>query len=151
MNMLKEKHEIPNYEEKAKVLRENGWEPWYSADSWVKTEWYDQGKRIDMAGRCTEDVYNSIIEKNMENKMNKWEDFAKTLLSSEQVEYVNKYSEISNTKPKQILVKENEILVSFGPKIYSLNKQQILKLSEIDFIEYKMDVYGVSIITFGRN
>ena len=30
--MLKEKNEIENYEEKSKVLRENGWETWYNDD-----------------------------------------------------------------------------------------------------------------------
>jgi len=31
--MLKDKHEIENYEDKAKVLRENGWETWYHDDN----------------------------------------------------------------------------------------------------------------------
>ena len=44
--ILKYKHEIPNYEEKAKILSENGWEPWYNDDNWIKTEWYDQGKKL---------------------------------------------------------------------------------------------------------
>jgi hypothetical protein len=54
MNRLKYKHEIPSYEEKAKVLKENGWETWYDDDNWIKTEWRDQGKKIDMMGRSTE-------------------------------------------------------------------------------------------------
>jgi hypothetical protein len=33
MNRLKYKHEIPDYEEKAKILRENGWETWYNDDN----------------------------------------------------------------------------------------------------------------------
>lgn len=61
MNRLKRKHEIPNYEEKAKILRENGWETWYNDDNWIKTEWIEQGKRYDYMGRSTEDVYNNII------------------------------------------------------------------------------------------
>lgn len=68
MNRLKYKHEIPNYEEKAKVLRENGWEPWYNDDNWIKTEWYDQGKKVDMMGRSTEYVYNSIMENSKQIK-----------------------------------------------------------------------------------
>jgi hypothetical protein len=60
--MLKNKHEIENYEEKSKILLENGWETWYHDDNWIKTEWYDQGKKIDMMGRSTDDVYRNIIE-----------------------------------------------------------------------------------------
>jgi len=33
MSRLKEKHEIENYEMKAKLLRENGWETWYHDDN----------------------------------------------------------------------------------------------------------------------
>jgi len=62
MNRLKHKHEIPNYEEKVKVLKENGWETWYHDDNWIKTEWVEQGKKIDMMGRSTENVYNSIVD-----------------------------------------------------------------------------------------
>lgn len=61
MGRLKRKHEIPNYDEKAKVLHENGWETWYHDDNWIKTEWHDQEMRIDMMGRSTEDVYENII------------------------------------------------------------------------------------------
>jgi len=61
MNRLKFKHEIANYEEMAKVLRENGWETWYHDDNWIKTEWAEQGKKYDMMGRSTEDVYEDII------------------------------------------------------------------------------------------
>jgi len=60
MNRLKYKHEIPSYEEKAKVLKENGWETWYDDDNWIKTEWYDQGKKVDMMGRSTESAYKTI-------------------------------------------------------------------------------------------
>lgn len=60
--MLKNKNEIENYEEKSKILRENGWETWYNDDNWIKTEWYDQGKKIDMMGRSTDDVYDNIME-----------------------------------------------------------------------------------------
>lgn len=64
MNRLKYKHEIPNYEEKAKVLCENGWETWYNDDNWIKTEWIEQGKKYDMMGRSTDDVYANIINSN---------------------------------------------------------------------------------------
>jgi hypothetical protein len=60
--MLKNKHEIENYEEKSKTLLENGWETWYHNDNWIKTEWWEQGKKIDMMGRSTDDVYGDIIE-----------------------------------------------------------------------------------------
>lgn len=63
MDFLKNKEEIENYDEIAKVLREHGWETWYNDDNWVKTEWYDQGKNIAMMGQSTEDVYNDIINK----------------------------------------------------------------------------------------
>lgn len=62
MNRLKFKHEMPNYDEMSKLLHENGWETWYNDDNWIKTEWYEQGKKIDMMGRSTEDVYNMLIE-----------------------------------------------------------------------------------------
>ena len=61
--LLKNKNEIENYEEKAKVLRENGWETWYHDDNWIKTEWIEQGKKIDMMGRDTDDIYKELIEK----------------------------------------------------------------------------------------
>lgn len=62
MNRLKRKDEIANYEEKAKLLKENGWETWYNDDNWIKTEWVEQGKKYDMMGRGTDDVYNLLIE-----------------------------------------------------------------------------------------
>lgn len=31
--LLKRKHEIPNYDEMDKFLRENGWETWYNDDN----------------------------------------------------------------------------------------------------------------------
>ena len=60
--MLKNKNEIENYEEKAKVLKENGWETWYDDDNWIKTEWIEQGKKIDMMGRSTDKAYQTLIE-----------------------------------------------------------------------------------------
>ena len=60
--MLKGKNEIENYEEKAKVLLENGWETWYHNDNWIKTEWVEQGKKIDMMGLSTDKVYQTLIE-----------------------------------------------------------------------------------------
>ena len=60
--LLKEKNEIENYEEKAKVLQENGWETWYHDDNWIKTEWIKQGKKYDMMGRDTDDVYKKLIK-----------------------------------------------------------------------------------------
>ena len=60
--MLKRKEEIENYEEKSKILRENGWETWYNDDNWIKTEWIEQGIKYDYMGRSTDDVYNNIME-----------------------------------------------------------------------------------------
>lgn len=64
MNRLQDKHEISSYEEKAKVLRENGWETWYNDDNWIKTEWIDQGKKVDMMGRTTDSAYT--LEKDLQ-------------------------------------------------------------------------------------
>jgi hypothetical protein len=60
---LKEKHQIENYEEKSKLLCENGWETWYHDDNWIKTEWIVQGKKYDMMGRSTDNIYSKLIEK----------------------------------------------------------------------------------------
>ena len=60
MSILKHKHEIPSYKEKAKVLKDNGWETWYNDDNWIKTEWYDQGKKIGMMGMSTESAYKIL-------------------------------------------------------------------------------------------
>jgi len=54
--------QIPTYEEKAKVLRENGWETWYHHHNWIKTEWQEQGKKIDMMGLHTDDAYNRVMK-----------------------------------------------------------------------------------------
>ena len=62
MGLLKQKNEIPNYEEKAKLLHECGWETWYHDDNWIKTEWIIERKRYDMMGRSTDDVYNNLID-----------------------------------------------------------------------------------------
>lgn len=35
---------------------------WYHDDNWIKTEWIHQGKKYDMMGRSTENVYNSIMD-----------------------------------------------------------------------------------------
>lgn len=58
---LKEKTQIENYEEKSKFLLENGWETWYHDDNWIKTEWIKQGKKYDMMGRSTDDVYQQLV------------------------------------------------------------------------------------------
>ena len=63
MSGLKNKNEIPLYEEKAKVLKENGWEPWYHDDNWIKTKWIEQGLKYDMMGMPTELVYNNLKPK----------------------------------------------------------------------------------------
>jgi hypothetical protein len=62
MSRLKEKHEIENYEEKAKLLRENGWQTLWHDDNWIKIEWFHQGKKVDMMGRETDDIYNELTE-----------------------------------------------------------------------------------------
>jgi len=65
MALLKEKHEIENYEEKAKILRENGWETWHHVDNWVMSEWFFEGKNIQMAGLDTDKAYNKVIGNNI--------------------------------------------------------------------------------------
>lgn len=62
--LLKNKNEIPNYNEMAKVLHENGWETWYQDDNWIKAEWIAQRKRYDYMGRRTIDAYNTAIREN---------------------------------------------------------------------------------------
>lgn len=62
MSRLRSKYEIDNYEEKAKVIQENGWENWYHDDNWIKPEWIEQGLRYEYMGRSTEDVYRNIIK-----------------------------------------------------------------------------------------
>lgn len=62
MGLLKNKNEIDNYEEKAELLRACGWETWYHVDNWIKTEWIEEGRKYDMMGRSTDDVYNKIME-----------------------------------------------------------------------------------------
>jgi hypothetical protein len=59
---MKEKNEIENYEEKSKVLQENGWVTWYHDDNWIKTEWIKQGKSYDSMGNSTDVVYDSLIK-----------------------------------------------------------------------------------------
>ena len=60
--MLKSKKEIENYEEKAKVLQENGWETWYHDDNWIKTEWVKQGKSVDRMGDSTDRIYTWLMK-----------------------------------------------------------------------------------------
>ena len=67
--MLKNKNEIENYEDKAKVLQENGWETWYHDDNWIKTEWIKQGKAVDRMGGSTDGVYESLIVNNFSKKL----------------------------------------------------------------------------------
>ncbi len=63
MSGLKNKNEIPLYEEKAKILKENGWETWYHDDNWIKVEWIVQGLKYDMMGMPTELAYNNLKPK----------------------------------------------------------------------------------------
>lgn len=60
--MLKSKKEIENYEEKAKVLQENGWETWYHDNNWIKTEWVEQGKSVDRMGDSTDRIYTWLMK-----------------------------------------------------------------------------------------
>ena len=60
---MRDKNEILNYEEKAKVLRENGWDTYYHDDNWIKIKWIAEGKRYDVMGYETDDVYKSIMDK----------------------------------------------------------------------------------------
>jgi hypothetical protein len=55
---LKNKSEIENYEEKAKLLRGNGWIDHWHEDNWVKREWFKDPKMdVDRAGGSTDEVY----------------------------------------------------------------------------------------------
>ena len=65
--LLKNKSEIENYEEKAKLLRENGWTDLWNEDNWVKKEWFkDPTIDIDRAGGSTDEVYSYV-----KNRLNK--------------------------------------------------------------------------------
>lgn len=63
MELLKDKNEIPNYAEKAKVLLKNGWVTMYNADNWIKEEWIEQGYNYVCMGRTTDAVYISLMKK----------------------------------------------------------------------------------------
>lgn len=58
--MLKDKHEIENYEEKANLLQANGWDTWYHDDNWINKEWETQGKAIDRMGVSTDAAYSYV-------------------------------------------------------------------------------------------
>lgn len=63
--MLKEKHEIENYEDKSKFLKENGWTDLWHVDNWVKVEWYSNSRiDIDRAGCSTNTAYNICRNEN---------------------------------------------------------------------------------------
>ncbi len=66
---MKEKHEILNYEEKSKFLRDNGLETWYHDDNWIKSEWYEQGIQIDRAGMSTDSAYNLVNNQNKRREL----------------------------------------------------------------------------------
>ena len=58
--MLKERYEIENYDDKANLLRANGWDTWYHDDNWINTEWEKQGKAIDRMGMSTDLAYTYV-------------------------------------------------------------------------------------------
>lgn len=60
---MRDKNEILNYEEKAKLLRENGWNTYYHDDNWIKTEWIEKGLKYDVMGHETDDVYKFTVSK----------------------------------------------------------------------------------------
>jgi hypothetical protein len=80
---MKNKEEITNYEEKAKVLHENGWNTWYHDDNWIKKEWVQNGLKYDTMGQETDDVYNSIISR-LEFEKFKKEQFLLNEISDEE-------------------------------------------------------------------
>jgi hypothetical protein len=80
---MKNKDEITNYEEKAKVLHENGWYTWYHDDNWIKKEWVEKGLKYDTMGQETDDVYNSIISR-LEFKKFEKEQFLLNEISDEE-------------------------------------------------------------------
>lgn len=63
---LKNKNEISSYDQKAKILRENGWDTWYNDDNWIKIEWIKHGKRYDHMGRTTNDAFRSLKQSALE-------------------------------------------------------------------------------------
>lgn len=63
--MLKNRNEIENYDLKSKVLKENGYETWYHDDNWIKTEWVNNGIKIDYAGIPTDVAYNEISDESL--------------------------------------------------------------------------------------
>lgn len=92
-----------------------------------------------------EEIKNILKE---EFPLKRWFPFDTNALSNVQSNGVQKYSTITKQTPDKIFIKGDKVMVSFKPIIYSLSKEQIDQLSEIEFSRYKMDDYGVSVLTF---
>lgn len=92
--------------------------------------------------------FNQFLNENFEEK--KWIPFNNTILLKHHLDDIERYSIITKTEPHEIFIKNDKVLVSFTPQIYSLSKKQFMEISEIDFLEYDMNDYGVSILTFSK-
>jgi hypothetical protein len=95
--VLKSKNQIENYELKAKVLRENGWDTWYHDDNWIRLEWYDNLKiRIDYAGVSTDQAYYEYSPEKVEDDNKILDNYRNT------VEVLNNISKDDTTNPIEI-------------------------------------------------
>ena len=102
-------------------------------------------KTSELRNIIKEEIENIIKE---EFPLKSWFPFDANALSDIQSNDVQKYSTITKQTPDKIYIRGNNVSVSFKPKMYSLSKEQIDQLSKIEFSKYKMDDYGVSILTF---
>jgi len=102
-------------------------------------------KQSELRNVIKEEIENIIKE---EFPLKRWFPFDTNALSNVQSNGVQKYSTITKQTPDKIFIKGDNVSVSFKPIIYSLSKEQIDQLSKIEFSRYKMDDYGVSILTF---
>lgn len=72
--------------------------------------------------------------------LNQWIPFDSKLLSKKQLKIVNKYCEITNQTPVELYFLEMipQVTISFKNTIYQLTKNQMVKISKLDFKTYTM-------------
>jgi len=104
-------------------------------------------KRTELRKIIKEEIKDIIKE---EFPLKRWFPFDSNALSDIQSNGVQKYSDITKQTPEKIFIQEDKVMVSFRPKISYLSKEQIDRLSEIEFSEYSMYAgdNGISILTF---
>ena len=102
-------------------------------------------KQSELRNVIKEEIENIIKE---EFPLKRWFPFDTNALSNVQSNGVQKYSTITKQTQDKIFIQKDKVMVSFVPKIYSLSKEQIDQLSEIEFSKYKMDDLGISVLTF---